>query len=532
METTSPAQLLELAIAKVSDGKPEYGLVFALKAVNLAASSGDEDQKRRALNIASYSCYLCGDFADAVDYGLQSAALARALGREDAMLNALANVTAAMSDIGFREETVDIVSRTVVRYANREDCQNDLQILLTNAANACIGMKHYAEAIHFCGAAIEQHPEIDSEDIAYVRLVNELNWFTAAVSLDQPTAVDTRLQFMREIVVAYPSVHHAYILAIANAVYLHYSERRTLAAIADLEKLLVVAKGVGTVELDTLRWLIEISKQTYDRERAAIYERAMSDHVTIKQVSRIKRAIAAIADSEAPSGRVNIATTKQWIESLLVTPFIGARHPERTEARLSRDKQTALERIAVSARVKDDLTGLSTYRIGKLASFVAAGFGYTALEARALDWAVRLYPIGSASLIATHEIHPALKLAADVAQNCNEYWDGHGDPRQLSGKEIPEAARIAAITIAYDELTHQRTLSHAEAVRAIKTESGKQFDPELVVCFLPIIERLHQQYGEHLNRYLAAGSPERAQARKARIQLNDLVPGLTLFEEV
>jgi HD-GYP domain-containing protein (c-di-GMP phosphodiesterase class II) len=122
-------------------------------------------------------------------------------------------------------------------------------------------------------------------------------------------------------------------------------------------------------------------------------------------------------------------------------------------------------------------------------------------------------------------------VRAEIAQNQHEHWDGRGEPRALAGKEIPEAARIVAIAIAYDQLTHQGTQTRAEAVQHIKAQAGKQFDPELVAKFLPMIERLHQKHGSQLDCYLAAGAPPREHARKAHAQLRDLVPGLTLFED-
>jgi HD-GYP domain-containing protein (c-di-GMP phosphodiesterase class II) len=75
-------------------------------------------------------------------------------------------------------------------------------------------------------------------------------------------------------------------------------------------------------------------------------------------------------------------------------------------------------------------------------------------------------------------------------------------------------------------------LSHAEAIAALKTRTGTQFDPRLIARFLPMVERLHQQYGSELNRYLTTGAPEREGARHAQTQLRDLVPELTLFEAV
>jgi response regulator RpfG family c-di-GMP phosphodiesterase len=574
METMTPAQLLELAIARLTSGNPECALVFALKAVNLAASQHDHDQRRRSLNIASNSCVRSGDYADAIDYGLQSAALARRLHRDDAMVNAFVNVTLALTHIGFFEEAIDIASRIAGRYADQDDCREDVQKLLTNAANACLGAQYYAEVIHYSREAIELNREIGDDDSAYVRLYNEFNWMKAAIALDQPTAVDERFTLIENIANAYPTLDHQHNLRFAKALYRHYAEHATEFALAELEALIALTDGFSPIQVDVLQWAIRLSEEMKDTQRTAHYRRMLVEHGRMKQTARIRRALTATAEAlssvsaKSPAiVEVDVSATKQWIEQLIETPAIDERYPERITARLSLDKQRALERITVGAQVAVDLTGLSIYRIGRLTAHLAETIGYTVQAARTVELAARLHPIGRAAVlchgradavlssVSAEVTYPEmnadvsehaslgseilmtaghnafLKLAAEIAQNQYERWNGHGSPRGLAGREIPEAARITTIAIAYDQLTHQGTQTHAEAVQHIKAQAGKQFDPNLVAKFLPMIERLHQQHGDELDRYLAVGAPERIDAKKSYAQLRDLVPGLTLFED-
>jgi putative two-component system response regulator len=89
---------------------------------------------------------------------------------------------------------------------------------------------------------------------------------------------------------------------------------------------------------------------------------------------------------------------------------------------------------------------------------------------------------------------PALRLAQDIAWAHHEWWDGTGYPRGLVGDAIPEAARIVAIVDTYDALLHERPYRPAfpedEALRIIKNESGKHFEPKLVDCFLEVLPRI------------------------------------------
>lgn len=77
----------------------------------------------------------------------------------------------------------------------------------------------------------------------------------------------------------------------------------------------------------------------------------------------------------------------------------------------------------------------------------------------------------------------------------HERWDGKGYPDGLKNEEIPLFARIIAICDYYDELTHFVTSEWGigpkkkdEALRMIKDQSGKMFDPNLVELFIGILE--------------------------------------------
>jgi response regulator RpfG family c-di-GMP phosphodiesterase len=81
-----------------------------------------------------------------------------------------------------------------------------------------------------------------------------------------------------------------------------------------------------------------------------------------------------------------------------------------------------------------------------------------------------------------------LTIASEIAYYHHERWDGKGYPEGLDGENIPLEARIVALADVYDALTSKRVykeaLSHAEAVKIIVPERGKQFDPEIVDAFM------------------------------------------------
>lgn len=87
-----------------------------------------------------------------------------------------------------------------------------------------------------------------------------------------------------------------------------------------------------------------------------------------------------------------------------------------------------------------------------------------------------------------------LKEALDIPYCHHEKWDGTGYPRGLSGTRIPFAARIFAVVDVWDAITSDRPYrkkwSKQKAIKYIREQSGKHFEPAVVEIFLKeIIEQ-------------------------------------------
>jgi len=80
-----------------------------------------------------------------------------------------------------------------------------------------------------------------------------------------------------------------------------------------------------------------------------------------------------------------------------------------------------------------------------------------------------------------------LRPALEIPFSHHEKWDGTGYPRGLKGDEIPMAARMFAVVDVWDALTSDRPYrpawSEEQALKYIREQSGKHFDPNAVDLF-------------------------------------------------
>ena len=76
-----------------------------------------------------------------------------------------------------------------------------------------------------------------------------------------------------------------------------------------------------------------------------------------------------------------------------------------------------------------------------------------------------------------------LQMAESICKNHQEKWDGSGYPNGLNGQKIPLEARILAVCVELEKLTHQEqksSISIEAAAKELVKKSGVFFDPEVV----------------------------------------------------
>lgn len=196
-----------------------------------------------------------------------------------------------------------------------------------------------------------------------------------------------------------------------------------------------------------------------------------------------------------------------------------------------------LERLAITAELREESTGQHGYRVARLSMIVAAELNWSKDACYFLERAARLHDIGKIAvpdriLLSSEQLKetqreivyahapmgaellskgtsPVLRMAEEIARHHHEWWNGTGYPSRLSGERIPLHARIVALADVFDSLTHGRPYAEAwsreRALTEIENGRGSQFDPNLTDVFVRVTRKLIASHDD-LDAFLAAGA--------------------------
>lgn len=197
---------------------------------------------------------------------------------------------------------------------------------------------------------------------------------------------------------------------------------------------------------------------------------------------------------------------------------------ERTR-QLQESFESVIHTMTRAAAFKDNETGDHINRIGEMAALMARQLGKSAAWVEEIRLAAPMHDVGKIGVpdailnkpgklsaeervaMNTHArigyeiLHAAdncslVQMAAEIALNHHEHWDGSGYPQGRKGEEIPLAARIVAICDVYDALRASRPYktpwSASEALAYIRTQSGTHFERGLVDIFVALHRDIEQ----------------------------------------
>ena len=189
---------------------------------------------------------------------------------------------------------------------------------------------------------------------------------------------------------------------------------------------------------------------------------------------------------------------------------------------LEASHRAAIDMLGEAGHYNDTDTGVHIWRMAAYSRLLARAAGWSERRAALLEMAAPMHDTGkigiSDSILkkpgkldaqewATMQTHsrigfdilsksdaPLFRLAAEVALNHHERWDGNGYPNGLAGQEIPESSRIVAIADVFDALSMKRPYKEAWPVdrimATIDESAGSHFERRLVETFKNILPQI------------------------------------------
>ena len=195
--------------------------------------------------------------------------------------------------------------------------------------------------------------------------------------------------------------------------------------------------------------------------------------------------------------------------------------------------QEVIELLTKAAEFRDTDTGVHITRISLYSRKISEALGMPAEFVETITFASPMHDIGKigipdnillkpASLtpaefeimkahttigekILSRSSHSYLQMAASIALNHHERWDGTGYFRGLKGEDIPIEGRIVMICDQYDAMRgkrpYKKPLSHQEAFRIITEGDGRtmpgHFDPRVLKSFIEISPECEKIFSTH-----------------------------------
>lgn len=270
----------------------------------------------------------------------------------------------------------------------------------------------------------------------------------------------------------------------------------------------LLAEAVQGKELEACHRALREKTLVYDDEYVVAYCQGKSIHGSLLYLSGLPRKLTQTDKNliEIFSQNVQIA-----FDNVLLTRDI-----EDTQREI-------VERLG-QAMEQHFTVGKHIHRMVEMCKLLAKQYGLDSEQIEMLKLAVPLHDIGKLKIPADilkkpgkltpeewdlvrnhadfgYELlkdsrRPIIKVAALVARDHHEYWDGNGYPRGLKGNEIHIYSRITAIADVYDALRSKLYYKDSwpldKVIEVFKSERGKQFDPQLVDILLDNIDRIEE----------------------------------------
>lgn len=536
---------LQLSIAKFAyvTGHALKGLAPAQRAVELIRDNGSRGDLRRALSIRGTLLSDTGNLPVAIEVFAE--ALEIAVEMKDRLAEAAVcnNLGTALVYAGQYREAIACLERVVALNDGSPALRATAGSAYTNMALACLHLEDYGRGLRAAKNAVELQDQPTTANARLSRVLAETHYTRLLLEVDAPQAARERCAVAKRI--AHESGLERAELYAGMAEGLCEVHSGTVdVGLSRLSKLLERARVLKGSLRDVLIAMVRANELAGRNDVALVYLRELMMHTKEAHLE------SALLHNRLHLEQLEIQASATAADSLIAhreEKLRGQFAEQVAHQELMRSRIEMLERLAVTAELRDDTTGEHSYRVGKLSALLAQEYGCDENTVFMVELAARLHDIGKigipdgillkngrlndaeTKLMQTHALIgseilaqsniPHLKMAEEIARFHHERWDGGGYPFGIGQTAIPLSARITALADVFDALTHRRPYKEAWSVEnslaTIAALKGAQFDPELTDLFLALVPRLQGEVGD-LDKYLgqAARQSRFIQARQ------------------
>lgn len=498
----------------------------ASDAVAIAEAASLKPLARKALTFLGVMYSDTGNFSQAIECYARALELAQELRDNFAECSVWQNVGVVLLYSAQYRDAITTFEH-VIRLAGGDPLlQNFRAAALSNIALCCLHLEDYSRGLKAAETCLNESKEPHTAADMVARVLRENNYSRLLLEVNSVEKAGERCQLARKYASRANSARAEIAASVAEGLYEVHAGRVDL-GISRLTSALEKARLVRSMLRDTLAALVKAYEVVGQPQRALIYLREMIEALRQTQQENALRHVNLHVEKVRYefSGDAPITTRLERQEAAL--------QGKVAQQELFRSRIEMLERLAVTAELRDDSTGEHSYRVGKLSALLAQEFGCDEDTCFMVELAARLHDIGKigvpdaillkpdklneaetqimrthttvgAELLSKSNI-PHMQMAEEIARHHHEWWDGNGYPGNVSGTAIPLAARITALADVFDALTHKRPYKIAWPIDAALDEiallKGRQFDPQLTDLFIVLIGRLRTDYID-LDAYL------------------------------
>src|SRR5258706_6300482 len=503
-------------------------------AAELASLAGNRALLRKALTLGGMVYADTGNTSRAIECYAEALDLSHELRDTEAECAVWVNLGVALLYTAQYRDAIACLEHVINIAGTKPNFQKFRSSAFSNIALCCLHLEDFPRGLKAAEICINESGEPHSAAELVSRVLREGYYTRLLLEVGSIEKAGERCAIARRYATRSRSARAEIAASTAEGLYEVHAGRVDV-GISRLTSTLEKARLMRSTLRDVLATLVKAFEVIGEPERALVYLREMMEALRQTQQANALKHIALHLEqlSQDLGGEGQITMNLQRQEAALKGKI--------AQQELFKSQIEMLERLAVTAELRDDSTGEHSYRVGKLASLLAQEFGCDEDTCFMIELAARLHDIGKigvpdaillkpdklneaelqimrthttvgAELLSKSNI-PHMQMAEEIARHHHEWWDGSGYPGNLSGSAIPLAARITALADVFDALTHVRPYKVAWPMDAALDEiarlKGRQFEPQLCDLFVVLIGKLRHDFID-LDSYLgqaATGSP-------------------------